>query len=262
MGIIDDIVLNDNESRKLLFDTRLSQYSGLVNGSQGFGSQKEKTVHSFLKTFYSGNSQFEEVSACGYICDVLCDNDIIEIQSKYFYRLKDKLEALLNAGYRVMIVFPVARRKQIEWIDPETGETVAKKLSPKKGDIYAFLNEAYGIRELLDHPGLSFCITLIDITERKLLDGYGKDKKVRATKYDRIPDGYYREVIINEISDYDLFVPLELDEFDRKEYAKSVKLNYQEASTALTLLSQLGIIERTGTRNRKYTYKLVKKDRK
>lgn len=255
MGLIDEIKLSSEEERAHLFKEKLSAYSGHINGSQGFGSQKEKTVHSFLKSYYACNPDFEEVMAEGYICDVLKDDHVIEIQSKYFYRLRDKLNVLLQ-NYKVMVVFPVSYRKTLEWISPDTGEIVSRKKSPKKGDIYNFLPEAYGIRELLSHPNLSFCITLIEITESKLLDGYGKDKKKRSTKYDRRPEAYYKEYFIDDIRDYMMFVPLSLDSFDRQEYAKAVKLNLQDAGTALTLLSYLGIIEKVGTRNRKNIYKI------
>lgn len=255
MGLIDEITAASHEEREALFNRKLYEYTGHINGSQGFGSQKEKTVHSFLKSFYSGNPDYEEVMSDGFICDVLKEDNVIEIQSKYFYRLREKLLVLLEK-YKVMIVFPVAHQKTLEWISPVTGEIVSRKKSPKKGDIYDFLPEAYGIRDLLKHPNLSFCISLIDITESKLLDGYGKERKIRSTKYDRRPERYHKEYFVSDIKDYVMFVPHGLETFDRQEYAKAVKLNQHDASTALTLLSYLGVVEKIGVRNRKYIYKI------
>lgn len=255
MGLISEVINGDCAIRKELFEQKLINYSGHINGSQGFGSQKEKTVHSFLKNFYSSDSDYEEVMLDGFICDICDSRDIIEIQSKYFYRLKDKLNHLLDA-HLIMVVFPVSYRKYIEWLDPDSGEVVSIKKSPQKKDIYDFLPEAYGIRELLLNNNLKFCIFLLETVETKLLDGYGKDKKLKATKFDRRPEKYVREFFINDIKDYYMFVPAELDEFDRKMYAKATGLNLSDASTALTLLTQLGVIEHFETRNRKYIYRI------
>ena len=97
----------------------------------------------------------------------------------------------------------------------------------------------------------------MDMEEYRLLDGYGKDKKKRATKCDKFPLKLVAEYDMESPKDYMMLLPAELpDAFTSKEFAKLTKIPISLAQTTLLLLSELGIVLRTGKLKNSYIYEL------
>lgn len=72
------------------------------------------------------------------------------------------------------------------------------------------------------HPNFRLCIPLLEVTDYKYLDGYGKQKKLRATRGERIPEALLGEVICGSRWDYLNLLPEDLPEpFTTKTLAKS-----------------------------------------
>ena len=98
---------------------------------------------------------------------------------------------------------------------------------------------------------------LLDIEEYKLLNGYGKNKKIRASKYDKIPLNIYKEIEIESKEDYLQCIPYEIKEpFTVKDYAKECKVTKELAGVTLHLLHYLEIVERVGKEGNAYLYQV------
>lgn len=224
------------------------------------GTLSEKTTHMILKNYYEPDVDKQEIPIEGYVADIFTGQEIIEIQMAGFGKMRDKLEAFLPE-YPVTIVHPIAKKKRLIWIDQETGALSAPHKSPKKGSAYDAFLELYRIRDYLADRHLKVKLLLMELEEYKLLNGYGKDRKIRASKYDRIPIDIMEEIVIERPEDLMQFVPLELEEpFTVKEYAKAAHINDRLASLAIKLYQYFGMMEHTGKKGRAYLYEI--RDRK
>ena len=96
----------------------------------------------------------------------------------------------------------MAAVKKLLWIDPQTGEISKPRKSPRKGVAQDVFRELYKIRPLLSHPNLSIRIALLEIEEYRCRDGWSADGKKGATRCDRIPSVFIKEIVLNTPSDY------------------------------------------------------------
>lgn len=230
--------------------------SGKSIGLQGIGTMQEKSVHAVLKHYFEPDSKYHETAIGGFVADICKEGEIIEIQSKSFYVMKHKLSEFLKE-YEVTIVYPVALTKYLIWIDPQSGQVQPTRKSSKKGHIYQLVPELYSIREFLSHPNLHFHICFIEMEEYKLLDGYGKNKKVKATKTDRFPTKLLGEFRINTTGDLLTLLPEGLpDNFTSEDLKMASGCMIDEARILLTLLYRENLIERCGKQGRYYQYKI------
>ena len=220
------------------------------------GTLSEKTLHAILKNYLESDEDKQEIPINKYVADIYNGKEIIEIQTSQFNRLRDKLKSFLPE-YKVTIVYPIAHVKWLLWVDDETGEVSNKRKSPKVGNELLIFPELYKIKEFLTHQNLYFKIILLDLEEYKLLNGYGKQKKIRASKYDRIPISIFKEIDIERIEDYLQFIPYEIKEpFTVKDYAKECKINVNLAGVTLNILYHLSVVERIGKEGNAYLYRV------
>lgn len=225
--------------------------------SKGIGTLKEKTVHAVLKHYYEPNEQFHEIKVGSYVADIMNNHQIIEIQTRHFNTMKQKLDAFLS-HYQVTIVYPVAYIKWIRWIDEETGEISPKRKSPKTGTIYRIIPELYRIKDYLAHPNLHFIVCFLNVEESRLLNGWSKDKKKGSTRDDGIPVALVDEIHLSSLRDFHHLLPSDLpNPFTSKDYKQKAKITQKVASTGLHILHHLGVIQRIGKQGHAYLYKRI-----
>ena len=207
----------------------------------GVGTLSEKYLHALLKRYFEPDTDYHEVGIDRFTADICRDMRIIEIQTRALGRLREKLEYYLLEGYKVKVVYPIPHIKWLSWIDPDTGEASPKHRSPKTGSFYDCFWELYNIKYFLDY---------------KNLNGYGKRRKRRATRQERIPTALYDTLILNSPKDYLKLVPDELPEiFTKDEYAKATKLSPEMAYSGLNILQYLEVVELAGKDGRKKLYR-------
>ena len=86
-----------------------------------------------------------EIPIENYVADIYTGTEIIEIQTRQFNRMREKLDAFLRL-YPVTIVYPIPRYKWLIWIDEESGELSKPHKSPVKGSPYMAFAELYKIK--------------------------------------------------------------------------------------------------------------------
>lgn len=250
-----------------LWEAAKERVIGIDRQRLQIGTLSEKTVHAVVKNYYEPDEDHQEIPVEGKCADIYTEDErIIEIQTRNFSRLKNKLPVFLP-DYDVTVVLPVPDKRRIIWIDPETGEetsagTYRSALAP-----WPAFRELYPIREYLSHPNMHVRFLLMNMTEYRLLNGRSKDRKhFGVTRYDRIPEELTGEIILNEPRDYMLFLPEELTEyvsdentdsdksvgtdiseagiFTSSELAEAAHIPKQYLSYVTGLLRLLGVIER------------------
>lgn len=220
----------------------------------GIGTLGERRLHAVIKHFFSPDSATQERRIGRYCADILFGNCITEVQTRRMDRLVDKLRVFLPA-YEVTIVYPIARYKQLSWVDPESGEISPPRRSPIHGCVQDVLYELFYLREFLSHPHFHVHIMLFDMQEYRLLTGYGKQRKIRAPRAERLPRALIAEYTLDTPSDYARLIPDTLPEtFTVAEYAVAVGIPLAARSRAMKVLTEVGSLQTCGRRGRAFLY--------
>ncbi|MCD7835299.1 MAG: hypothetical protein LUG83_01285, partial [Lachnospiraceae bacterium] len=90
------------------FEAAKQKIIGVDRQSLGIGTLSEKTVHAVLKNYYTLNENNQEIPIGNYIADIFLDGKIIEIQTRQFNKLRDKLKSFLPI-YPVTVCYPIPR---------------------------------------------------------------------------------------------------------------------------------------------------------
>lgn len=226
--------------------------------NRGIGTQSERMLHAVLKYYFEPDEAWQEVRIDSHIADIYRpqDNRIMEIQTRDFGRLRDKLNAFLP-DYKVTVVYPIAREKYIYWVDPETGEATGGKRSPKKGQPWEILKEIYRLPDQQMHPNLSFLPVMMDVNEYRLQDGVrSRDGKRGSHRLERMPYEMEEGFLLEMQEDYlALLGDLLMEPFTSKDFGKALKLRGMAVGQSLKTMERAGAIVRTGTgKNRSYIY--------
>jgi len=221
------------------------------------GTYSEKSIHSELKNFYESDKSKQEIPVDKYIADIFNGKEIIEIQTGQFYRLKEKLDCFLKK-YPVTVVYPISAEKWVCWVDAETGEIAEKRKSPKKENEYTAFYELYKIKKYLKHPNFKMILLLLEVEEYKLLDGYGKNKKNHATKFDKKPLNISRKIILEKKEDYMQFIPYDLEDgFTSVTFSKKTHISKSLGTVVLNVLNTMEVVERIGKEVNLYLYNVI-----
>lgn len=226
---------------------------------KSIGTLNEKSIHAALKNYIEPDETKHEIRINGYIADIFNNGEIIEIQSKDFSKLRNKLSSYIPQ-YKVRIVYPINIVKYINWVDPITHDVLERRKSPSRTSKQDMFSELYKIREYLSNDNLSFTAMLLETEEYKYLDGYGKNNKNNATKIDKIPTSIIDEINFNVDGGYGQFIQSSLkSEFTANEFAKEAHCKLETARTTLLILNELGYVTRIGRKGRRYLYNITGK---
>lgn len=249
-----------SENEKNRFSEICRQIIGRVHERSGIGTYKEKIIHLVLKKYFCDDESLHEIKMGRFVADAACDGCIFEIQSKGLYPLKKKISSYLEETDKmVVIILPVISKKSLVWVDYESGEmTKARRVSvahPKN----PLLREFMWIGGLIDFSRIVLKIVFIDADEYRLLDGFGAERKIKATKIDRIPKELLDVVTIDSKEAFgNFFMPPELlYEFRAKDFEKATGLRKKGVSAGLRALESVGIIEREKLSEHKVVYRVI-----
>lgn len=224
---------------------------------KGIGTYTEGETHAELKARFEPDPAYQEVRCCGYIADIMRDGKIIEIQTRGFYSMKDKLTAFLNE-YDVTVVYPIIRNKALIWVDPLTGEASKPRISSKHGRPSDLLGELNGVADFLGNEKFHTRVVLCDSVEYRLLNGWSKDRKKGSSRQKLLPLVFAEEYSFGSPGDYRSLVPDSLpDPFTRKDLSKALRLTGRGLYSAYRVLLRLGFIEEAGKKGRTVLYKVV-----
>lgn len=214
------------------------------------GSLNEHTLHLALKKYIEPDSAFHEVDCGSFVADIKRGSCICEIETTSFTRMKKKLDFFLNEN-EVTVVYPIAVKRWVVFVDPKTGETTERRRSPVKGRPSDVCPELFKIREYVGHP--NFALKLVFIEELNYKRRKGKRSSVRE---DRIPLSFVSEMNIVDNEDYAMLVDKIPDgEFTAKEFDKLNRLGSMNAWTVLQILICAKVIEKVGKMGNAFIYR-------
>ena len=229
--------------------------------SDGIGTLSEKSVHAVLKMTCESYADSREVKLGGYVADIVGEHGVIEIQTKSFRSLREKLEAFLPLC-PVTIVWPCTETLWIRYVDLKTGETFPDRKSPLHQKPVDIFYETYAIRDLLAHDNLHFKIARIESVELRSVQKYKAKKHYRQLKLDRIPVNLLGEVSIESPYDWLNLLPgceSLTDCFTVKQMIEATHVDEDNVRLALKSLTAMGIVEERGKIGRARGYAFADK---
>lgn len=131
----------------------------MAEAAPHIGTLREKPLHADLKQWYSRAGDRFEVPVEGYVIDLVRDDLLIEVQTRGFSSMKEKLTSLLDLGYPVRIVHPIAAEKWIVKVEDD-GTIIDRRRSPKRGAMLDVVSELVSFPELVAEPGLEIEVVL------------------------------------------------------------------------------------------------------
>ena len=123
------------------------------------GLLNEKPLHASLKEWYRAEGDHVEVPLKGFVVDLVRDGTLIEIQTRGFAAMRNKLDRLLD-DHAIRLVYPVAAEKWIVKLD-DNGVEVSRRRSPKHGIAADVCAEFVSFPSLLSHPNFTLEVALI-----------------------------------------------------------------------------------------------------
>jgi len=214
------------------------------------GTYKEKKLHIILKKYFEDDPAYHEIKVNGFIADVCRDGEITEIETSGFSGLGPKLEAYLPE-YRVNLVYPLAAKKYVSWIDPETSEISPRKASPKKAAVCDTMFELVRILPYVSHENLTVVAPLMEIDEYRMLDGWSKDRKRGSNRYERVPVDLIDIVTLHTDDDYRAQIPESLPErFTAKEFCKAIRRDERIGRGVMKVLETRGVLAKAEKQGR------------
>lgn len=245
--------MNKENSNEEFYRVR-DEIVGVNRQRYGIGTLAEKTMHNVLKNYYSGSIDCQEVPINEFVADIYKDGHIIEIQTGNFNKLRRKLESFLQE-YKVTIVYPLASKRNLIYIDKDTGSVSERRKSPRKDNYYTAFKELYKIKNYLNHPNLSLKLVKLEVDDYKVEKGNGKRR--RLEKYDIIPIEIIEELNITRPEDFIQLIPVELGErFVAKDFSKAAKVHISYAQLILNIFNYMGIVVRVGKSGNSYIYEV------
>ncbi|MCH8992079.1 MAG: hypothetical protein IIA44_10080 [Acidobacteria bacterium] len=125
----------------------------------GIGTLREKPLHASLKRWYARPGDGVEVHVDGFVIDLVREDLLIEVQTRGFSSMKQKITTLLELGHRVRIVHPIPIDKWIVKVDAD-GTVLSRRRSPRHGNPTDVFAELVSFPDLLAHPHLEVEVLL------------------------------------------------------------------------------------------------------
>ena len=214
------------------------------------GSLNEHTLHLALKKFIEPDPSFHEVECGDFVADIKKGNKICEIETTSFTRMSKKLACFL-ADNEVTVVYPIALKRYVVWIDQANGEMSKPKISPKKGRPTDGCDELYKIRDYICHPNFTLRLIFTEEEHHKVRVG-----KRGSKRENRIPLSIISQKDYRRPEDYAALVDVIPEGiFTAKEFGEANRLKDRNLWYTIRVLISASVIEKCGNEGRTILYK-------
>ena len=201
----------------------------------------EYAIHSEIKRFYSLPGDHFEVKLDKYIVDILRGQLVIEVQTRNFSALKEKLQTLTKK-YQVRLVYPLPEKKWITYITKDNLFINTRK-SPKKGRLTDLFRELVMIPQMIGEKNFSLEVLFIDEEEIRCDDGKGSWRRRGVSIKERRLLQVNSRILLQNKTDYLKLLPDTLNQvFTNRELAKLAEISVGTARQLTYCLRKSKII--------------------
>ena len=217
----------------------------------------EFSLHLEIKKVYSIPGDLFEVKLDNYIVDVLRGNLAIEVQTRNFSALKEKLQ-VLTKKHQVRLVYPLVEKKWITYVTKDY-EVLNRRKSSKNGRLTDLFRELVMIPHMIGAENFSLEVLLVDEEEVRCLDGKGSRRRRRgASIKERKLLKVNGRILFQTKADYLEILPDGLKEvFTNRDLAKLSKISMRIAQQITYCLRKSGVIQLVGKKGRELAFQKV-----
>jgi hypothetical protein len=216
----------------------------------------EYSLHQEIKTYLAIPGDQFEVPLGNYIIDILRDNLLIEIQTKNFSALKEKLQ-ILTKTHKVRLVYPLPEHRMITCTAKDNTVIYTRK-SPRKGTLYDVFRELVRIPEVIGDANFSLEILFIDEEEIRCADGKGTWRRRGVSIKERRLLGVNSRILFESKTDFLNLLPESLnDSFTNNELAAQAKIPAKVAQKITYCYRKSGFLQVTGKRGNAFVFQKV-----
>jgi hypothetical protein len=221
----------------------------------------ERALHSEIRKVYSLPGDQFEVKLGNYIVDILRGQLVIEVQTKNFSALKEKLQTLTEK-HEVRLVYPLSEKKWITYLTKENVVTNRRR-SPKKGKLTDLFRELVMISNIVGDENFSLEVLLIDEEEVRCNDGKGSWRRRGVSIKERRLLQVNSRILFQNKTDYLNILPDSLNQvFTNKELSKLAKIPIRTARQITYCLRKIGAILLTPKKGRELVFQIAPKVKK
>jgi hypothetical protein len=190
--------------------------------------------------------------------DIVRNGLLIEIQTRNFYALRDKLVDLTQR-YPVRLVYPIAREKWILKQQAREDPAAVRRRSPKRGAPDHLFLELVRFPKLVIHPNFSLEILFTREEEIQVNDGQGAWRRKGWSIADRRLVEVVDRMVFEGPEDFRALIPASLPQpFTARELGRARKVPGYIAQKMLYCLREMEVAEVVGRRKRAYLYVVEK----
>jgi hypothetical protein len=216
----------------------------------------EFSLHSEIKKVYSLPGDRFEAKLDNYIIDILRGILVIEVQTRNFSALKEKLQ-VLSEKYQVRLVYPLAEKK---WITLVAKDNIVlnRRKSPRKGKLTDLFRELVKIPHMIGEENFSLEVLFIDEEEVRCADGKGSWRRRGVSIVERRLLKVNDRALFQTKTDYLKIMPAGLDRvFTNKELANLAKVPLRTARQITYCLRKGGVIRLVEKKRREMVFQLT-----
>jgi hypothetical protein len=215
---------------------------------------QETSLHAVLKSLYAQQGGQLEASVDGFLVDVLVDDLLIEIQTRNFSALKNKLAALIER-HVIRLVHPIPQEKWIVNLPPKGEKPLTRRKSPKRGRLEHLFVELVSFPYLVTHPNFSLEVLLTREEEIRRMDGRGSWRRGGISIIDRRLVEVIKHHLLVSPEDFTDMIPSSLSQpFTIQQLASKLGITNRLASQMTYCLRSMNILTTVGTSRKPLVY--------
>jgi hypothetical protein len=220
----------------------------------------EGPLHAALKVWCAQPDDAFEVPVDGFVIDIVRGDLLIEIQTRGFTALKDKL-ATLTHTHPVRLVYPIAREKWIVKVADDVEKQLSRRKSPKQGTVEQIFDELVSIPNLLAQPNFTLEVLFIHEEEIRRYDARRGWRRKGWVTHERRLVKVVGQQQFTSPEDMRALIPASLAEpFTAADLAHLIPGNMRRAYKMIYCLRAMNLLTQAGKRGRAALYRQTQSD--
>jgi hypothetical protein len=210
------------------------------------GSLNERSLHSDIKRWYSKPGDKFEIKVDNFVVDIVRDNLLIEIQTRNFSAIRQKLLKLVDS-HKLRLVYPIAVLKWIIRMTADGSEEIGRRRSPRKGKLIDLFDEMLRMPFMFNSENFELEVLMTEEAEIRHMDGLGSWRKKGASVVDRKLIEVRESFVFRNKHDFLRFIPDGIESpFTNKSLSLSLGVPSRTAQKVTYTLKHMGVISETG----------------
>jgi hypothetical protein len=216
----------------------------------------ESSLHSAVKTWIAEAGDKFEVMVDGFVVDIVRGNLLIEVQTRNFSAIREKLRSLVK-NHKVRLVYPIAERKWITHINQDNSRVKKRRRSPKKGQMIDLFDELIRIPQLVREANFELEVLMIEEEETRCNDGRGSWRRRGVSVKDHHLITVVDSAVFKCKEDFLRFLLADLAQpFTSRQLATCLGISLRLARRMTYSLREMGALQVTGKAGRALLFKI------